>query len=186
MNSIHFAPITDQIDALLPQTQCGLCGYQGCRPYADAIARGMADINQCAPGGRAGITALANLLGRKVIPLNPAFGDEQPRLLAVIDEAECIGCTRCIPACPVDAIIGASKQMHSVIAGECTGCKLCVVECPVDCIEMQPATGINYDPNQARKRYQAKLQRQAALEAKKLERIQKQKQLLAKIKQPQS
>ena len=183
MNSGHFASTADQIDALLPQTQCGLCGYKACRPYAEAIAQGVADINQCSPGGQAAIVSLARLLGREPIPLNPAFDGEQPRQVAVIDETECIGCTRCIPACPVDAIIGASKQMHSVIPGECTGCKLCVVECPVDCIAMLPRAGSDYEPNQARKRYQAKLMRLADLEAKKLERMQKQKQLLAKIKQ---
>ena len=131
-------PIVDQIDAVLPQTQCGQCGYAGCRPYAEAIAAGEADINQCPPGGEAGIQALADLLGVEPLPLNPEHGEEQPPRVAVIDEATCIGCTLCIQACPVDAILGAAKQMHTVIASECTGCDLCLPPCPVDCIEMVP------------------------------------------------
>jgi len=125
-----------QIDALLPQTQCEQCGYHGCRPYAEAIARGEAQINQCPPGGDAGIEKLAALLRRPVLPLNPEHGIEKPRMLARIVEADCIGCTKCIQACPVDAIIGASKLMHSVVADDCTGCELCVTACPVDCIEL--------------------------------------------------
>ena len=129
-------PVVDQIDALLPQTQCAQCGYPGCRPYAEAIANGNADINQCPPGGEAGIRALADLLGREPKPLNPDNGVETPRRVAVIDEEICIGCTLCIQACPVDAILGASKQMHTVIESECTGCDLCLPPCPVDCIHM--------------------------------------------------
>jgi electron transport complex protein RnfB len=129
-------PVVDQIDALLPQTQCGQCGFPGCRPYAQAIASGEADINQCPPGGEAGITALADLLGRDPKPLNPENGEETSRTVAVIDEQACIGCTLCIQACPVDAILGATKQMHTVIEDECTGCDLCLPPCPVDCIEM--------------------------------------------------
>ena len=129
-------PVVDQINALLPQTQCAQCGYPGCLPYAQAIADGEADINQCPPGGDAGIQALADLLGREAKPLNPENGEEKPRTVAVIDEEICIGCTLCIQACPVDAIVGASKQMHTVIASECTGCDLCLPPCPVDCIEM--------------------------------------------------
>lgn len=129
-------PVVEQIDALLPQTQCAQCGYPGCRPYAEAIASGEADINQCPPGGEAGIRALADLLGREPKPLNPENGAEQPRRVAVIDEPECIGCTLCIQACPVDAIVGASKQMHTVIEEACTGCDLCLPPCPVDCIDM--------------------------------------------------
>ena len=125
-----------QIDALLPQTQCEQCGYRGCRPYAEAIARGEAPINQCPPGGAAGIEKLAALLQRPVLPLNPDHGVEKPRMLARIVEADCIGCTKCIQACPVDAIVGASKLMHTVIADDCTGCELCVAACPVDCIEL--------------------------------------------------
>ena len=131
-------PVADQIDALLPQTQCGQCGYPGCRPYAEAMAKGEADINQCVPGGEAGIAALSDLLGRDAKPLNPENGVFKPKMLAVIDEASCIGCTLCIQACPVDAILGASKQMHTVIASECTGCELCVPPCPVNCIDMVP------------------------------------------------
>ncbi|ODU33656.1 MAG: hypothetical protein BGP24_16915 [Lysobacterales bacterium 69-70] len=130
------APLADRIDALLPQTQCGQCHYAGCRPYADAIAAGDADINQCPPGGEAGIRALAALLGRDFKPLNPAHGVETPRTVAVIDEAVCIGCTKCIQVCPVDAILGAPQVMHSVLTEECTGCGLCLVPCPVDCIAM--------------------------------------------------
>jgi Na+-translocating ferredoxin:NAD+ oxidoreductase subunit B len=128
----------DDIDALLPQTQCTRCGYQGCRPYAEAITRGEAEINQCPPGGAATIAALAVLLHRDPLPLNPANGVEGPPLVAVIDEATCIGCAKCLPPCPVDAIIGARKQMHTVIAALCTGCELCIAPCPVDCISMVP------------------------------------------------
>jgi electron transport complex protein RnfB len=129
-------PVVDQIDALLPQTQCANCGYPGCRPYAQAIAAGEAEINQCPPGGEAGIRALADLLGRESLPLNPENGEEKPKAVAVIDEKVCIGCTLCIQACPVDAIVGAAKLMHTVIESECTGCDLCLPPCPVDCIEM--------------------------------------------------
>lgn len=131
-------PLADKINAILPQTQCGQCGYPGCRPYAEAIAKGEADINQCAPGGEAGIVKLADLLGRDPKPLSEAHGQVKPKMLAVIDEATCIGCTLCIQACPVDAILGAAKQLHTVIASECTGCELCVAPCPVDCITMEP------------------------------------------------
>lgn len=126
------------IDALLPQTQCTRCGYQGCRPYAEAIARGEAAINQCPPGGAATITALARLTGLPELPLNPANGVEGPRTVAFVMEEHCIGCTKCLPACPVDAIVGAPKRMHTVIASECTGCELCIAPCPVDCIVMVP------------------------------------------------
>jgi electron transport complex protein RnfB len=129
-------PVVDQIDAILPQTQCGQCNYPGCRPYAEAIAAGDAEINQCPPGGEAGIQALADLLGVEPLPLNAEHGEEHPPSVAVIDESVCIGCTLCIQACPVDAIVGASKQMHTVIEQECTGCDLCLPPCPVDCIEM--------------------------------------------------
>jgi len=131
-------PVVDRIDAILPQTQCGQCNYPGCRPYAEAIAAGEAQINQCPPGGEAGIRALADLLGVEPLPLNPENGEELPRTVAVIDEQACIGCTLCIQACPVDAILGAAKQMHTVIEAECTGCDLCLPPCPVDCIAMVP------------------------------------------------
>ncbi len=133
-------PLADQIEDLLPQTQCTKCGYPACRPYAEAIAEGRAEINQCPPGGAEGIARLAALLQRKVIPLNPLNGVERPRPLAVIDEAICIGCTLCVQACPVDAIVGAAKQMHTIIPELCTGCDLCVAPCPVDCIHMLPVT----------------------------------------------
>ena len=131
-------PVVDQIDAILPQTQCGQCNFPGCRPYAEAIASGEADINQCPPGGEDGIRALADLLGVEAKPLNPENGEESVRTVALIDEQNCIGCTLCIQACPVDAIFGAAKQMHTVIADECTGCDLCLPPCPVDCIDMIP------------------------------------------------
>jgi electron transport complex protein RnfB len=129
--------VIDQINALLPQTQCGKCGYHGCRPYAEAMAAGTADINRCPPGGEEGILALANFFGVAPKPLDPACGEHKPRAVAVIIEEDCIGCAKCLAACPVDAIVGAAKQMHTVIASECTGCELCVSPCPVDCIEMR-------------------------------------------------
>ena len=128
--------LANSIDALLPQTQCTKCGYVGCRPYADAIANGDADIDQCPPGGTAGIRKLARLLGRAEKPLNPANGFEKPRTAALIDESRCIGCMLCIKACPVDAIVGAAKRMHTVLTASCTGCDLCLPPCPVDCIDM--------------------------------------------------
>jgi len=133
--------LADQLEDLLPQTQCTKCGYAACRPYAEAIAAGEADINQCPPGGIEGVARLAGLLGRPVIPLNPANGVERPRPVAFIDEALCIGCTLCIQACPVDAILGAAKQMHTILPSLCTGCDLCVAPCPVDCIAMIPLPG---------------------------------------------
>lgn len=135
-------PVVDQIDALLPQTQCAQCGYPGCRPYAEAIAKEEAGINQCPPGGDDGIRALADLLGREYSPLNPDNGveDEGLPLVAVINEDTCIGCTKCVQVCPVDAIVGAAKHKHNVIDEYCTGCKLCIPPlCPVEnCIQMQP------------------------------------------------
>ena len=128
--------LIDAIDALLPQTQCTKCGYQGCRPYAEALAQGDADINQCPPGGAAGIRKLARLLGRAEKPLNPSNGIETPRVAALIDESRCIGCMLCVKACPVDAIVGAAKRMHTVLTEFCTGCELCLPPCPVDCIDM--------------------------------------------------
>ena len=131
-------PLVEQIDALLPQTQCGQCKYPGCRPYAEAIAKGDAAINQCPPGGEEGVSALADLLGVEAIPLNAEFGEQKAPAVAFIIEQDCIGCVKCIPPCPVDAILGASKQMHTVISSECTGCELCITPCPVDCIVMLP------------------------------------------------
>ncbi|HAQ50320.1 MAG TPA: electron transport complex subunit RsxB [Gammaproteobacteria bacterium] len=143
-------PVVDKIDKLLPQTQCGQCQYAGCRPYAQAIADGEADINRCPPGGETTIHALADLLAVEFKPLNAECGEEKPKVLAVIDEARCIGCTLCIQACPVDAILGSAKHMHTVIANECTGCELCLPPCPVDCIDLhsQPMTQNNWSwPN---------------------------------------
>lgn len=135
-------PIADQVDALLPQTQCGQCSYPGCRPYAEAIASGEADINRCPPGGEATVLALADLLGRDPKPLE---AEAREKAVAVIDEQTCIGCTLCIQACPVDAIVGAAKQMHTIIESECTGCELCIEPCPVDCIFMIPVQQTLYD-----------------------------------------
>ncbi|MEZ5534126.1 MAG: electron transport complex subunit RsxB [Thiolinea sp.] len=132
-------PLADQVDKLLPQTQCGQCTFPGCRPYAEAIAKGEADINQCPPGGEETIKAIADLLGVEPKPLNEEHGEAQDLpLIARIDEQTCIGCTLCIQACPVDCIVGAAKHMHTIIESECTGCKLCLPPCPVDCIEMLP------------------------------------------------
>jgi len=128
--------LIDRIDQLLPQTQCTKCGYQGCRPYAEAIAHGEAQINQCPPGGAEGVRLLAALLDRAPLPLNPDNGEESPRRVAWIREDECIGCTKCIQACPVDAILGGPKRMHTVLVDLCTGCDLCIAPCPVDCIDM--------------------------------------------------
>ncbi len=130
--------LVERIDALLPQTQCGQCGHPGCRPYAEALAEGRDPINKCPPGGDDGIRELATLLQTVVIPFDAAGPHPAPRALAVIREDTCIGCTLCIQACPVDAIVGAAKQMHTVIAAECTGCELCVAPCPVDCIDLVP------------------------------------------------
>lgn len=130
-------PLVDKIDAVLPQTQCGQCSYPGCKPYATAIAAGEADINRCPPGGEEGIQKLADLLGVEFKPFGSDTAAPKPKSVALIDETTCIGCTLCIQACPVDAIVGAAKQMHTVIAAECTGCELCISPCPVDCISMK-------------------------------------------------
>ncbi|MCX7086401.1 MAG: electron transport complex subunit RsxB [Methylococcales bacterium] len=161
----------EQINAILPQTQCRQCGFKGCRPYAEAIASGVADINQCPPGGEAGIEQLAKLLRVSVKPLNSEFGEPKPKQVAFIIEEDCIGCVKCIAACPVDAILGAAKFMHTVIANECTGCELCISPCPVDCIEMRDVeaiveTELDFFKTQkyvaaqvARSRYEAKVLR---------------------------
>lgn len=161
----HQAPETQALflalNNALPQTQCTRCGYPDCASYAQAMAEGQAPINQCPPGGQAGIERLAAISGQPVLPLNPEHGTEGPRHVAIIDEAWCIGCTLCIKACPVDCIVGASKQMHTVIDEQCTGCDLCLPVCPVDCISMVEVTGTRtgwdaWSPQQAdeaRQRY---------------------------------
>lgn len=172
--------LTDRIDALLPQTQCTQCGYEGCRPYAEAIAAGEADINRCPPGGDEGIDALAALLGTSNRPMAPDCGEpvQQP-VVAFIDESVCIGCTKCIQACPVDAIVGAAQQMHTVIAQECTGCELCIPPCPVDCISLEPSpdpTPLRERAEQFRARYQARNER--------LERRQREREAARASKRP--
>ena len=156
-------PLADRIEALLPQTQCTKCGYAGCRPYAEAIADGQAQINQCPPGGAAGIARLAQLLQRPALPLDVEHGIERPLRVAVIDEALCIGCTLCIQACPVDAIVGAPKMMHTVLAAACTGCDLCLPPCPMDCIAMVPVEPPRdwtpADADAARARFEARTSR---------------------------
>jgi electron transport complex protein RnfB len=151
-------PLVEKIESLLPQTQCAQCGFPGCKPYAQAIAKNEADINQCPPGGEETIIALANLLGKEVKKLNTQFGETKPKSVAVIIEEDCIGCAKCIPACPVDAILGASKFMHTVIASECTGCELCIPPCPVDCIVMQPVPEL---PTPVASRFESNLEQLA-------------------------
>nr|WP_315428359.1 RnfABCDGE type electron transport complex subunit B [uncultured Albidiferax sp.] len=133
--------LSERINAALPQTQCTRCGYPDCAAYADAIASAEAPINQCPPGGAEGIQRLAQITGRPALPLSAEHGEEAPRMLAVIDEAWCIGCTLCIAACPTDAILGSNKRMHTVISAHCTGCELCIPVCPVDCIQLENASG---------------------------------------------
>jgi electron transport complex protein RnfB len=147
----------DQIDALLPQTQCTRCGYDGCRPYAQALAQGSAAINRCPPGGAPGIAALARLLDRPPLALDSSCGSEADPGVAHIIASECIGCARCLPACPVDAIIGAAHYLHSVLEPACNGCELCLDSCPVDCIVMQPRArgGRAPTPAQNRTRYRS-------------------------------
>lgn len=156
--------IVDQIDTILPQTQCTKCGYPDCKAYAKAIADGTPH-NQCPPGGKKVIAALSRLLERPVMPLNPENGKHQPKLVAYIREDECIGCVKCIKACPVDAIIGSGKMMHTVIASECTGCDLCVPACPVDCIDMMPAQDNTLYRNTWRQRHVNREQRLQQLTA---------------------
>lgn len=174
-------PLVDRIDAVLPQTQCGQCGYAACRPYAEALAAGEADLNQCPPGGEAGIRTLARLLHTAPKPLDESHGVHKNRAVAHIEEQACIGCTLCIQACPVDAILGAPKQMHTVIEDECTGCELCLAPCPVDCIEMFPLAmpegswfahraQERRKANRARSRYQARTRRLETEQRERLER----------------
>lgn len=137
--STFASTLADRLDQVLPQTQCARCGHAGCRPYAEAMAAGRADINRCPPGGDETVIRLADLTGRPVKALDRSLGEPGPLLLARIDETACIGCTLCIAACPVDAIVGAQKRMHAVVASLCSGCELCIAPCPVDCITMHPA-----------------------------------------------
>lgn len=130
--------LLERLDRLLPQTQCGQCGFDGCRPYAAAMARGAAQVDRCPPGGDAGARALARVLGSAPLPYDRQRGAHKPPQVALVIEADCIGCTKCIQACPVDAIVGGAKHMHTVLAPLCTGCELCVPACPVDCIELRP------------------------------------------------
>lgn len=154
--------LADRIDALLPQTQCTKCGYDGCLPYAQAVADGTSPINRCPPGGDEGIAALARLLNTPVLPLDQTRGTPGPLLVARIDEDHCIGCMLCIRACPVDAIVGANKRMHAVLTDWCTGCDLCVAPCPVDCIDMVPADRA-WTPSDAEKGRERHRARQARL-----------------------
>jgi electron transport complex protein RnfB len=133
--------LAERIDALLPQTQCRQCQFEGCRPYAEALARGEAEVDRCPPGGDAGAARLARLLGREPRPVDPRYGVHEQRQVAWIDEERCIGCAKCLPACPVDAIVGAARHTHTVIELQCTGCKLCLPPCPVDCIELRTPAG---------------------------------------------
>lgn len=185
--------IVEQIDAILPQTQCQKCGYKGCKPYAQAISKNEADINQCPPCGQKGIQALSVLLGVSAKPLNEKFGKEKARLVAVIIEKDCIGCTQCLSPCPVDAILGASKQMHTVISSECTGCELCVDPCPVDCIVMRDIETDNdlsawnkEKADSARLRHYNKIQRMERFKTEKIERLKKHKLALTKLKEEKS
>ncbi|MFO1455731.1 MAG: RnfABCDGE type electron transport complex subunit B [Steroidobacteraceae bacterium] len=181
MNAVAGRATPDEIDALLPQTQCTRCGYPGCRPYAAAIAAGEVSINRCPPGGGATIAALSRLTGLPELALDPGCGIDGPETVAVIDEAACIGCARCLPPCPVDAIIGANRRMHTVLAALCTGCELCLPPCPVDCIRMvprathRPASPVAPTPGENRARHDARnariarraRERQALLESRK-------------------
>ncbi len=167
----------ESLNNLLPQTQCGQCSFTGCRPYAEAILLGDADINQCPPSGDVGIAKLAEFLGIAPKPLNSQFGEHKPKSVAVIDEAQCIGCVKCIAACPVDAIIGAAKWMHTVITRECTGCELCVAPCPIDCISMLPLENVDFAPTNlhAKQRYETRNQRKEKEAIEKAERLRQQK-----------
>ena len=170
--------LADALDRLLPQTQCTRCGYPGCRPYADALAAGAADIDQCPPGGAPTVARLARLLGREPKPVSSVHGAEGPPRVAVIDESVCIGCAKCLPACPVDAIVGARRQLHTVIAAECSGCELCLPPCPVDCITLEAAgdsplalAALRQRAEQYRGRIRARAARARAREARRALRL---------------
>lgn len=172
--------LIERIDAVLPQIQCGQCGFDGCMPYARAIVEGKADIDQCPPGGNAGVAAMAAILNIPTKPLNTAYGHPKPPAIAVIDESQCIGCTFCLRACPVDAIIGAAKYMHTVFIELCTGCERCIAPCPVDCISMVPIPEATAEIRQqkadgARKRYQRRQLRLAREERQRNEKLESRK-----------
>jgi electron transport complex protein RnfB len=175
--------VIDKINAILPQTQCGQCGFKGCRPYAAAIAAGIADINQCPPGGDEVILDLAKLTGVTPKPLNMAFGISKPKSIAFIIEESCIGCKKCIDVCPVDAIVGATKLMHTVISDECTGCELCISPCPVDCIILKPHSDWDLldkamkkaKSDQAKRRYEHRNFRRERQVREQIERLQQKK-----------
>ena len=167
----------DTIHALLPQTQCTRCGFQGCRPYAEAIAAGTTSINRCPPGGQATIRELARLLQTEELALDPECGAEGPAMVAYIDADRCIGCARCLPPCPVDAIVGAQRQMHTVLNDLCTGCELCIAPCPVDCISLVPRAELS--PLSPEPPAILNLQRYEAHESRRLRRDQQRAELLA-------
>lgn len=181
--------LIDAIDDVLPQTQCRQCGYDGCRNYAWAIAMGEGPINRCAPGGQKGIEALAQVTGKPVLALDPEYGHEVPLEVSHINPDMCIGCRKCVPVCPTNAIVGAPKRLHAVITEWCTGCALCVITCPVDCIQMQPAPfdWSHERAMQARQRYRDKLQREKRRQSERESRLNaqsaqdKKKALLADI-----
>lgn len=175
--------IVDLIDRVLPQTQCTRCGYPSCQEYAVAIANRTAEINQCPPGGDAGIVQLARIVNKPIMPLNPANGEVKPRQIAYIDEDACIGCALCIKACPVDAIIGANKMMHTIIADECSGCDLCLPACPVDCIHLTPDLLEWTDDRKwrARKRFDGHHARRENERLEREERLKQQSELLKKV-----
>ena len=168
------------LNNLLPQTQCGQCGFKGCRPYAEAILAGGADINQCPPSGNEGIAKIAAFLNVPTKLLNTKFGEHKPKSIAVIDEATCIGCVKCIVVCPVDAILGSSKMMHTVITSECTACELCIPSCPVDCISMKVLENSQFAPTNlhAKMRYENRLIRKEKEMFQKAEKLRLQKEKL--------
>ena len=179
--------LVDQLDAALPQTQCGECDFSGCRPYAEALARGNAEIDRCPPGGVETLQQLASLLNLNAEPYQAKLtASYRAPSVAVVREAECIGCTKCIQACPVDAILGAAKHMHTVIQSECTGCGLCVEPCPVDCIDINELEKISYDKDLARERYRARQQRLSSLQAIKDDKHSRAKQFTASKSQDKS
>lgn len=170
----------DAVDALLPQTQCGECDYPACRPYAEAIVRGEAEIERCAPGGVDTLHALASLLNRDPTPYENYVKEHTREPVRVsIREAECIGCTKCIQACPVDAIVGSAKQMHTIIQQECTGCRLCIAPCPVDCIDVTDVDSLQYDRDTAKARYTFRQYRLERLKQEREERRRQKQQLVS-------